>query len=127
MRRLRLLWIFFLVLVCAGFAYAGSKAEAQAKLTNDDCLACHSDGSMVDGKASSRRRIQGFDPRFDVHLRGLPYGREGIPHDAGLAKPKCITCHADEQKAYDNGIHGKALAAGNAKAAQLRKLPRQCS
>ncbi len=40
-----------------------------------------------------------------------------LPHETGLAKPTCTTCHADEQKPYDNGVHGKALAAGNTKAA----------
>ncbi len=43
---------------------------------------------------------------------------KAIPHEEGLAKPKCITCHAEEQKKYDSGIHAKALAAGNPKAAQ---------
>jgi formate dehydrogenase gamma subunit len=112
------LWICFLVLVCAGFAYAGSKTEGQPKLTNDDCLTCHSDASMVDGK-----EIHG--DAFKASIHGSMFtcvdchtAVKSIPHDAGLAKPKCITCHADEQKAYDNGIHGKALAAGNAKAAQ---------
>ena len=42
---------------------------------------------------------------------------KSLPHDSGLAKPTCVTCHADEQKTYDNGVHGKALAAGIAKAA----------
>ncbi|MGA3127120.1 MAG: cytochrome b/b6 domain-containing protein [Candidatus Korobacteraceae bacterium] len=118
MKRLRLFWICFLVLVCAGFAYAGSKTEAHPKLTNDDCLTCHSDASMVDGK-----EIHG--DAFKASIHGSMFtcvdchtAVKSIPHDAGLAKPKCITCHADEQKAYDNGIHGKALAAGNAKAAQ---------
>jgi formate dehydrogenase gamma subunit len=42
---------------------------------------------------------------------------KSLPHDAGLAKPTCVTCHADEKAKFDNGVHGKALAAGNAKSA----------
>ena len=106
-----------LVLACAGFAYAGTKAAAAAKPTSDDCLACHSDASMVNGKD-----VHG--DAFKASIHGSMFtcvdchtDIKSIPHDAGLAKPKCVTCHADEQKNYDNGIHGKALAAGNAKAA----------
>jgi formate dehydrogenase gamma subunit len=106
-----------LVLGCAGFAYAGTKAAAQAKPTNDDCLACHSDASMVNGKD-----VHG--DAFKASIHGSMFtcvdchtDIKSLPHDAGLAKPKCITCHADEQAKYDNGIHGKALAAGNSKAA----------
>jgi formate dehydrogenase gamma subunit len=106
-----------LVLACAGFAYAGTKAAANPKPTSDDCLACHSDASMVNGKD-----VHG--DAFKASIHGSMFtcvdchtDIKSIPHDAGLAKPKCITCHADEQKNYDHGIHGKALAAGNAKAA----------
>jgi len=42
---------------------------------------------------------------------------KSLPHDAGLAKPKCITCHADEQAKFDHGVHAKARAAGSLKAA----------
>ena len=107
-----------LVLGCTGFVRAGTKAVTEPKPTSDDCLACHNDGSMVNGK-----EVHG--DAFKASIHGSMFSCvdchtdvKGIPHDAGLAKPKCITCHADEQKLYDNGIHGKALALGNAKAAQ---------
>ncbi len=87
------------------------------KLTNDDCLGCHSDASMVNGK-----EVHGDAFKASVH--GSMFSCvdchttiKTLPHETGLAKPTCVTCHADEQKMYDNGIHGKALAAGNTKAA----------
>ncbi|HWR35344.1 MAG TPA: cytochrome b/b6 domain-containing protein [Clostridia bacterium] len=41
-----------------------------------------------------------------------------IPHGSGLAKPSCATCHADQQKAYDNGFHAKAIKGGENQAAR---------
>jgi cytochrome b subunit of formate dehydrogenase len=115
-KNVKLSWILCLVVLCAGLAYAGTK-EAAAKLSNDDCLACHSDGSMVNGKA-----VQ--PDAFKASIHGSMFSCvdchtdiKSLPHDAGLAKPKCITCHADEQAKYDHGVHGKALAAGNTKVA----------
>ena len=116
-KKLKLIWTMCLVLLCAGLAYAGTKEAAAAKPSNDDCLACHSDGSMVNGKA-----VQG--DAFKASIHGSMFSCvdchtdiKSLPHDAGLAKPKCVTCHADEQAKYDHGVHGKAVAAGNTKAA----------
>jgi formate dehydrogenase gamma subunit len=116
-KNLRLFCFLCLVLACAGYAYAGTNAPAPPKPTSDDCLACHSDASMVNGKG-----VHG--DAFKASIHGSMFscvdchtGIKSLPHDAALTKPTCITCHADEQKLYDNGVHGKALAAGNAKAA----------
>jgi formate dehydrogenase gamma subunit len=116
-KKLKLIWIMCLVLACAGFVYAGTKAQAEPKPTNDDCLACHSDASMVNGKA-----VHGDAFKASVH--GAMFSCvdchtdiKSLPHEAGLTKPTCITCHAEEKQKYDTGIHGKALAAGNTKAA----------
>jgi formate dehydrogenase gamma subunit len=116
-KNLKLSWMMCLVLACAGFAHAGTKAAAQPKLSNDDCLACHSDASMVNGKD-----VHG--DAFKASIHGSMFSCvdchtdvKTLPHGAGLAKPTCVTCHADEQAKFANGVHGKALAAGNAKAA----------
>jgi formate dehydrogenase gamma subunit len=112
-KKLKLSWLMCLVLACAGFVHAGTPP----KPTNDDCLACHNDASMVNGK-----EVHGDAFKASVH--GSMFSCvdchtdvKGIPHEAGLTKPKCITCHAGEQSLYDSGAHGKALAAGNTKAA----------
>jgi len=105
-----------LVLTCAGLANAGTKA-ADPKPSSDDCLACHSDASMVNGKD-----VHG--DAFKASIHGSMFSCvdchtdvKTLPHDAGLKKPTCVTCHAEEQAKYSNGVHGKALAAGNVKAA----------
>ena len=117
-KKLKLIWLFCLVLVCAGFVHAGTKAAAPSpKPSNDDCLACHSDASMVNGKD-----VHGDAFKASIHgsmftCVGCHTDIKSLPHEAGLTKPTCITCHADEKAKYDSGVHGKALAAGNAKAA----------
>ncbi len=109
------------MLACAGFAYAGGKAAAAAKPSNDDCLACHSDASMVNGKD-----VHGDAFKASVHgsmftCVDCHTDIKSLPHESGLAKPTCTTCHADEQAKYDTGVHGKALAAGNGKSATCVK------
>jgi formate dehydrogenase gamma subunit len=109
-----------LVLACAGFAYAGSKAEAP-KPSNDDCLACHSDASMVNGKD-----VHGDAFKASVHgsmftCVDCHTDIKSLPHDSGLAKPTCVTCHAAEDAKFASGVHGKALAAGNSKTATCEK------
>ncbi len=93
----------------------GTKAAAPTKLTADDCLACHSDASMVNGK-----NIHGEAFKASVH--GSMFSCvdchsdvKTLPHSTNLTKPTCITCHAVEQKLYDNGVHGKELVSGNTK------------
>jgi formate dehydrogenase gamma subunit len=116
-KNLKLLCVLGLLLACAGYTYAGTTAAAPAKLTSDDCLACHSDASMVNGKD-----IHGDAFKASVHgsmfsCVDCHTGIKSLPHDANLPKPTCKTCHAEDQKAYDSGVHGKALAAGNTKVA----------
>jgi cytochrome b subunit of formate dehydrogenase len=116
-KNLKLLCVLGLLLACAGYTYAGTTAAAPAKLTSDDCLACHSDASMVNGKA-----VHGDAFKASVHgsmfsCVDCHSSIKSLPHEANLPKPTCATCHADEKKAYDTGIHGKALAAGNNKVA----------
>jgi formate dehydrogenase gamma subunit len=120
-KKLKLLWIMCLVLACAGFVFAGTKAAAEAKPSNDDCLACHSDASMVNGKD-----VHGDAFKASVHgsmftCVDCHTDIKSLPHEAGLAKPTCVTCHADEKAKYDTGVHGKALAAGNAKVPNCEK------
>ena len=45
---------------------------------------------------------------------------KAFPHDPTPAKPVCATCHADQQTAYEHGIHAKAAAAGNANVAKCQ-------
>lgn len=110
MKNIKLLCLWCLVLICAGYLYAGTSGPA--KLTNDDCLACHNDASMVNGKG-----VHGDAFKTSVH--GSVFSCvdchndvKSLPHDTGLKKPACVNCHADEKKLYDTGVHGKKQTPG---------------
>ena len=143
MRRYILLFVAALLIATAAFAHprqaapspgaAGTQAaarkhssKASAKMSNDECLGCHSDPSLtteingkqvslgLDGekfKASIHSAFACVDCHTDV---------KGAPHDPTPAMPKCSTCHADEQAKYDHGVHAKAAAAGNTNVARCQ-------
>ena len=141
MRRYFLLFVAALLIATAAFAHppepapnpapAGTQAKkhsskAAAKMSNDECLGCHSDPSLtaqingkqvslgVDGdkfKASIHSAFTCVDCHVDV---------KGVPHDPTPVMPKCSQCHADEQAKYDHGIHARAAAAGNTNVAKCQ-------
>ena len=107
-------------------AAAKKHSSKPAKMSNEECLGCHSDPSLttqingqqvslgVDGdkfKASIHSSFGCVDCHTDV---------KGVPHDPLPAMPKCSTCHADEQAKYDHGVHAKAAAAGNTHVAKCQ-------
>ena len=101
---------------------AWSPTARAADISNDDCLACHSDKSMttkrggrtvslfVDGKkfASSVH-----SPLSCTSCHADLEGKE-LPHGTPLARVQCGTCHSDEQKQHAASLHGKAIARGDA-------------
>ncbi len=111
----RLLWAGLLLLILgAGVAWA-------ADVSNDDCLACHGDKSMtikrggrtvslfVDGKkfaASVHSPLSCTSCHADLAGKDLP-------HEPGVARVQCGTCHSDEQKQHAASLHGKAIARGD--------------
>ncbi len=98
-------------------------ANAQHKLKNADCLACHSDQTLtqdVNGKSVSlyvdeaklRHSIHGsifacVDCHKDV---------TSLAHETPPQKVTCAQCHADAQQAYAHSAHSIARKAGAAAA-----------
>lgn len=103
-----------------------AKTAASPKMTNDDCLACHSDPTLTKDENGKPVSLHVDDAKFknSVHsIYGCTDCHTGIkayPHDPTPAKPVCATCHADQQAAYDHGIHAKAAAAGNTNVAKCQ-------
>jgi len=103
-----------------------TSSKAPGKMANDECMGCHTDPSLttqINGKqvslgiddakfkASIHSAFQCVDCHADV---------KNAPHDPAPAMPKCATCHADQQAAYDHGVHAKAAAAGNSNVAKCQ-------
>ena len=95
-RRLGSAWIGLLV----GAALANPLAAANAP--SAACSDCHDQGQKLEKSAHA----------------GLPCdtcheSHEKYPHPAGIAKPVCGSCHADQAGDYALGVHGQARKAGN--------------
>ena len=76
-------------------AKKAAKAAAPAKMTNDECLACHSDATLTQrgerqaGQPSRRRReIQGFDSQY-LRLRRLPRRHQGASRTIPRRRSRC--------------------------------------
>jgi cytochrome b subunit of formate dehydrogenase len=120
-------WIVVFASLLTVTAMAAPKSATKAaKLSNEDCLGCHSDPSLsieengkqvslgvdeVKFKASIHSTFSCTDCHTDV---------TAAPHDPKPSKPQCATCHSDEQSKYEHGIHAKAAAAGNTNVAKCQ-------
>jgi hypothetical protein len=110
-------------LIWAGLSLllGGTGISAAADISNDDCLACHSDKTMTTKRGARTVSLFVDGKRFtsSVHsalsCTSCHADLEGkdLPHSAPLARVKCGTCHGDEQKQHSNSLHGKAVARGD--------------
>lgn len=103
-----------------------SPAKASAKMGNDECLACHSDATLIKEENGKQISLHVDDAKFKNSVHSI-FGCtdchtdvKAFPHDPAPAKPVCATCHADQQAAYDHGVHAKAAAAGNTNVAKCQ-------
>jgi hypothetical protein len=109
-----LVWVGLLALL-------GAAPSPGADVSNDDCLACHSDKSLtakrgartvalfVDGKKFSGSVHNALScTSCHADLEG-----KDLPHATPLKRVECGTCHSDEQKQHSHSLHGKAIARGD--------------
>ncbi len=105
---------------------SAAPAKAAAKMSNDDCLACHSDPTLTKDENGKPVSLHVDDAKFKNSVHSI-YGCtdchtdiKAYPHDPAPVKPVCATCHADQQAAYDHGIHAQAAKAGNTNVAKCQ-------
>jgi cytochrome b subunit of formate dehydrogenase len=101
-------------------------APAKTKMSNDECLACHSDATLIKEENGKQISLHVDDAKFKASAHSA-FGCtdchtdiKGFPHEPAPVMPSCATCHADEKTAYDHGIHAKAAAAGNTNTAKCQ-------
>lgn len=101
-------------------------APAKTKMSNEECLACHSDTTLIKEENGKPISLHVDDAKFKASAHSV-FGCtdchtdiKAFPHDPAPVMPSCATCHADEQAAYARGIHAKAAAAGNTNAAKCQ-------
>jgi cytochrome b subunit of formate dehydrogenase len=101
-------------------------APKTAKMSNEDCLACHNDASLTKEENGKQVSLHVDDAAFKASIHSMftctdcHKDVKAVPHDPTPTKPACATCHADQQAAYDHGIHAKAAAGGNANVAKCQ-------
>lgn len=95
-------------------------------MTNEECLACHSDATLIKEENGKQISLHVDDTKFKGSVHSI-FGCtdchsdvKAFPHDPAPAKPVCATCHADQQAAYDHGIHAQAARAGNTNVAKCQ-------
>ncbi len=122
MNRYAKLLLMFVLLTGMAQAKQPQKAE---KFTNADCLACHNDASLTKEENGKQVSLQVKEEQFKNSIHGGMFSCTdchkdvtSVPHEATPAKPSCAQCHGDQLKAYDNGLHAKARAAGDRQAAR---------
>ncbi len=127
-RSLKIGWFFvlFLAIGIATLSPAAAKTAPKAapKPTNEDCLACHSDSGLSTERNGKTVSLHVDPDKFKASIHGNMFScvdchtdLKSSPHETTPAKVNCATCHADEQAVYDKSFHGKAIAAGDTKAA----------
>jgi cytochrome b subunit of formate dehydrogenase len=115
---------FGILLIFGALARAGVLASPASQIQSSDCLACHNDPTLtisVHGKRVSLyipekvflQSVHGILNCTDCHT-----DIKSIPHQAGLMKPSCGSCHGEEQTAYVRSVHGEALQRGESAAAR---------
>ena len=116
-------WIVALVLLLPSMVLAAPKTP---KMSNEDCLACHNDSSLTKEENGKQVSLHVDDAAFKASIHSIFTCTDchkdvtAVPHDPTPAKPVCATCHADQQAAYDHGIHAKAAAGGNTNVAKCQ-------
>ena len=93
-------------------------------MTTAECLACHNDASLTKDENGKAVSVYVSADKFKSSMHGSLFqctdchkDIKEFPHDPMPAKVSCATCHADEQKQYENSLHGKAFKAGDTRAA----------
>ena len=121
MRNLKLVFLLF---VLVGSSWGANKKEQAPADKNAECLACHSDATLVKEENGKQVSLHVDEEHFKSSIHGSMFvctdchkDVKGFPHDPAPAKVDCATCHEQEVKAYNSSLHAIARQKGNLSAA----------
>ena len=105
---------FFTQALAVSLLVCAAAANAQRKLKDKDCLACHSNPSattVIHGKTTSLY-VNGNKFRHSIH--GAMFSCvdchkdvTSLPHETLPRRVSCAGCHANAQAAYALGVHAR--------------------
>jgi cytochrome b subunit of formate dehydrogenase/nitrate/TMAO reductase-like tetraheme cytochrome c subunit len=115
----------FLTFAVAVFLFAWAPAvHAVDKATNSDCMKCHSNPAMAKDSGGKKVSLYVDENKLMQSIHGSLFTcvdchkLANDPKDKNKRrKPECADCHADEQAAYERGLHSKPAKGGTAPAA----------
>ncbi|HEX9120167.1 MAG TPA: cytochrome b/b6 domain-containing protein [Terriglobales bacterium] len=115
----------FMLVLFSAISWA-AKQPKQPKITGAECLACHADASMTKEVGGKQVSLAVEEAKFKGSVHGMfactdcHTDIKSAPHDTPPAKPKCATCHADQDAAYNRGFHAQAVKSGDKLAASCQ-------
>jgi cytochrome b subunit of formate dehydrogenase len=92
-------------------------------MTNEECLACHSDPTLAKEENGKQLSLAVDDAKFKASVHGVFSCTDchsdvtSAPHETLPLKPKCATCHSEEDAQYNRGFHAQAVRQGDKLAA----------
>ena len=120
----RMFTVIGALLICLVPSVAPRAAQTDAKaakVSNDDCLACHGDKSMTTKRGGRTVSLYVDKKKLTGSIHGsldctsCHAALEGteLPHAVPVAKVNCGSCHSDEGQQHAASLHGKAVAHGD--------------
>ncbi|HLH08781.1 MAG TPA: cytochrome b/b6 domain-containing protein [Terriglobales bacterium] len=121
---MRNLKVVFLICLLLGSALAANKKAESAADKSAECLACHSDATLIKEENGKQINLHIDEEHFKASIHGSMFtcldchkDVKGFPHDPAPAKVDCAACHEQEVKDYNSSLHAIARQNGDLKAA----------
>jgi len=101
-RHVKSVWLL-LAAILLGWPPDSPAQQTAGEDPNAACAGCHDSAAKVSKSAHAKVNCA------QCHLK-----HEEYPHPAGVPKPACATCHADQAGDHARSVHGQELKKGNA-------------
>ncbi len=109
---------FFLRVIIFSLLLFIASAAAQ---DNSDCMMCHEDNTLKGEKAGKTISVFVDQKKLDVSIHSsldcvgchADLKDVDLPHDEDVLPVNCGICHAEAQKLFDEGLHGKSFSRGD--------------
>jgi cytochrome b subunit of formate dehydrogenase len=96
-----------------------SPIQAEHKLKNEDCLACHSDQTLTKEENGKQVSLAVDGARLSHSIHGSMFACvdchkdvKSLAHETPPKKIACSDCHSDAQQAYAHSLHAKMTKNG---------------
>jgi len=110
---------FLIQVVALSLLAWATVANAEHKLKDEDCLACHSDATLMKEENGKKFSLAVDQEKLKHSIHGSLFtcvdchtDVKSLAHETPPKKITCAQCHADEQDKYARSYHAKLTKAG---------------